>query len=213
MILNKGYAMEIKTFKTGPFQVNTYLVYDNKSKEGILIDVGGSADEIVDTVNELGISVKYILNTHGHFDHILGAKEICEKLNIGFYIHEGDAIFVESLEDQLELYGFPPVTPPQIKGLITKDSDFSIGNTKIEIIETPGHTPGGICLLIDNILFSGDTLFYESVGRTDLPGGDYNTLQNSIKNKLFTLDESLIVYPGHEQSTTIAHEKQWNQFV
>lgn len=205
--------MELKTFQTGPFQVNTYLVYDNKSKEGILIDVGGSVDEIIEESKNAEINIKYILNTHGHFDHILGAKEMCEKLNIDFYINENDAIFVESLEDQLELYGFPPAAPPQIKGFISKDTEFSIGNTKIEVIETPGHTPGGICLLIDDMLFSGDTLFCEAIGRTDLPGGNYTQLQQSIKNNLFTLDENIVVYPGHEQSTTIAHEKKWNQFV
>lgn len=205
--------MELKIFQTGPFQVNTYLVYDNKSKEGIIIDVGGSVDEIIQEAKNSGINIKYILNTHGHFDHILGTKEMCEKLNIGFYIHENDAIFVESLEDQLDLYGFPPVAPPQIKGFISKDSEFSIGDTKIEVIETPGHTPGGVCFLIDNILFSGDTLFCESIGRTDLPGGDYAQLQQSIKNNLFTLDENIVVYPGHDQSTTISHEKKWNQFV
>lgn len=205
--------MKFETFITGPIQVNTYLIYEENSKDGILIDVGGSADEISARIKELNLNIKGIYNTHGHFDHILGAKEIQEKLNIPFYVHIGDKLFVENLETQMQMYGLGYAQPPQINGYIDEKTEIKLGNTQIKVIETPGHTEGGVCFLIDDILFSGDTLFLESIGRTDLPGGDYLTLKQSIKEKLFTLPENTKVYPGHDISTSIKHEKQYNMMV
>ncbi len=205
--------MILKRFVTGLIQVNTYLVYDEQSKDAILIDVGGSAEEIASEVKKLGLNLKGIVNTHGHFDHILGAKEVQDILGVKFYVNEKDALFVENLPSQLSLYGIPPVLPPKIDGYIDENTDFTLGDTKIKFIETPGHTKGGVCLLIDDMLFSGDTLFLESVGRTDFPGGDFDTLQKSVKEKLFTLPEEVKVYPGHDDATSIGHEKLYNRFV
>ncbi len=205
--------MKFETFITGPIQVNTYLLYDEKSKEGILIDVGGSADKIVSRIKELGIGVKGIYNTHGHFDHILGAKEVQELLNIPFFVHKGDALFVENLETQMALYGMGYAEPPKITGFIDENTQIKLGENIVKVIETPGHTEGGVCFLVNDLLFSGDTLFFESIGRTDLPGGDYITLKQSIKEKIFTLAEEIKVYPGHDISTSIGHEKQYNMMV
>lgn len=205
--------MKIKRYITGPIQVNTYLVYDETSKEAMLIDVGGAANEIASDVKKLELNVKGIYNTHGHFDHILGAKDVQELLNCGFYVNEKDALFVENLLSQLNFYGMDAVMPPKITGYIDKNTELSLGDCQIKIIETPGHTPGGVCFLVDDMLFSGDTLFLESIGRTDLPGGDYSTLTTSIKENLFTLPENIKVFPGHDDATSIEHEKKYNMMV
>ncbi len=205
--------MKFETFVTGPIQVNTYMIYDEASKETILLDVGGSVAEIVSRIEDLDLKIKGIYNTHGHFDHILGAKEIQEKLNIPFYVHKGDKLMVENLENIMSMYGMGYAQPPTINDFLDENTELKLGETVVKIIETPGHTEGGVCFLIDNMLFSGDTLFLESIGRTDLPGGDYQTLKNSIREKLFTLPEDIKVFPGHDVSTSIGHEKRYNMMV
>lgn len=205
--------MKLETFVTGPIQVNTYLIYDEITKEGILIDVGGSAKEIVSRIEELNLKIKGIYNTHGHFDHILGAKEIQDSLNIPFYVNKGDKLMVEQLENIMAMYGLGYGQPPIINDFLDENTKLKLGENVVKIIETPGHTEGGVCFLVDKMLFSGDTLFLESIGRTDLPGGDYQTLKNSIKEKLFTLPEDIKVFPGHDVSTSIGHEKQYNMMV
>ena len=205
--------MKLEIFITGPIQVNTYLLYDEESKEAILIDVGGSAQSIISKIKELGLNLKGIYNTHGHFDHILGAKEIQDELKIPFYVNKGDELFVENLETQMAMYGMGQALPPEISGFLDENTEIKLGKNAIKVIETPGHTQGGVCFLTNNMLFSGDTLFLESIGRTDLPGGDYSTLKKSIKEKLFTLPDKTVVYPGHEDSTSIEHEKKYNMMV
>ena len=205
--------MKIERFVTGPIQVNTYLLFDEESKEAILIDVGGSAKSIIAKIEELGLTLKGIYNTHGHFDHILGAKDVQDMMDIPFFVHKGDVLFVENLEAQMEFYGLGRALPPQISGFIDEQTVITLGKTEIKVIETPGHTEGGVCFLVDNNLFSGDTLFLESIGRTDLPGGDYKTLKTSILEKLFVLSEEIVVYPGHDVPTSIGHEKEYNIMV
>lgn len=205
--------MKIKRYITGPIQVNTYVLYDEKTLEAIVIDVGGSVDEIEKEIKFLGLKIKGIYNTHGHFDHVLGAKDLQDKLKCDFYINEKDALFVENLQSQLQFYGLDYVMPPKISGFIDQNTKIQLGENEVSVIETPGHTPGGVCFLADNMLFSGDTLFLESIGRTDLPGGDYNTLKKSIREKLFVLPETVNVYPGHEDFTSIEHEKKYNMMV
>lgn len=205
--------LNIKRYITGPIQVNTYLLYDEKSTEAILIDVGGSVDEIIQEIKTLGVKIKGIYNTHGHFDHILGAKDMQDALGCEFFVNEKDSLFVENLVSQLKFYGLDSVMPPKISGYIDEDTKLYLGENRIQIIETPGHTLGGVCFLVGDMLFSGDTLFLESIGRTDLPGGDYSTLKKSVREKLFTLPDNIMVYPGHDASTTIEHEKNHNMMV
>lgn len=201
--------LKIKQYPTGPLSVNTYLVCDDASKECVIIDLGGEIDKIYNDINEFGGKLKYILNTHGHFDHIWGEKEAQDKYKIDIYIHKDDLEMVNNLETYTKLWGFPLQSPP--KEVFTFDettNDLKIGDNKIKIFHTPGHTKGGCCFLIDNNLFSGDTLFYNSIGRTDLEGGNYSELINSIKTKLLPLDENTLVYPGHGCRTTIKNEKR-----
>ncbi len=205
--------MKVKRFITGPIFVNTYVVYDEDSADAIIIDAGGSAEEIVEFVKENKLQVKGIYNTHGHFDHVMGAKAIQDNLQVGFYLNKNDSMLVGNLPNQLSLYGIDPVMPPRISGYIDENTDLFIGDKKVKVIETPGHTKGGVCFWVEDLLFSGDTLFLESIGRTDFPGGDYNELRTSVREKLFILPENVKVFPGHDDATSIEHEKKYNMMV
>lgn len=205
--------IEIKTFATGPLEVNTYVLTDTESEEAAVIDVGGNFDEIADFIAKKGKTLKFILNTHGHFDHILGEQEAQEKSKVPVLAHKGDSELIKNLSKSLLMFGIPPKNPPEITDFIDEESELSIGKNKIKIFHTPGHTPGGVCFLVDGKLFSGDTLFYGSVGRTDFEGGDFEQLKSSIREKLFLLDDATRVYPGHGATTTIGYEKKHNLFL
>lgn len=203
--------MIIKTFRLGLIGTNTYLLINEKSKEATIIDLGGDAEIVFDEIEKHNAKLKYILNTHGHFDHILGEKDAQDKTNVDVYIHENDRILAENLPVQLEKFGFVNNTEsPKKITTFTENDIFTLGETEIKVIHTPGHTPGSVCFLVENSLFSGDTLFYTSVGRTDFEGGSFAQLSNSIKEKLFKLDDNIDVYPGHDLKTTIGHEKKYN---
>lgn len=202
--------MIIKIFPTGIFGENTYLLIDKDTKDAIIIDGGSNFDIINDEIEKENANLKFILNTHGHFDHIVEEKDMQEKTGVPVYIHEDDKLLLDSLKLQTASFGIPSVEAPNNVITFNEDTELSFGNKKIKIIHTPGHTQGSCCFLIDKDLFSGDTLFYGSVGRTDLAGGNFKQLEDSIKNKLFTLDESVIVYPGHDTKTSIGYEKKYN---
>lgn len=204
--------MLIKKFNTGILDVNTYVLIDENTKEAIIIDLGGNFEEISNYINNNSAQLKYILNTHGHFDHIMGEKTAQDSINIPIYMHKEDEFLVVNLPSQMAMWGMKSVEPPQITDFIDENSNLSIGNEAIKIFHTPGHSPGGLSFLIGNNLFSGDTLFRESVGRCDLPGGDFSILKKSIKEKLFKLPEDTVVYPGHGDFSTIGHEIKYNNF-
>ena len=205
--------MQLQKFFTGIYDVNTYLIWDETTNETVVVDYGGESARLIDFVKNNQLNLKYILNTHGHFDHITGEKSLQELFNLPVYLNEKDLVLANSLEAVLASFGCKPEKPPVITNFLTEETQLFIGNTEIKVIETPGHTQGSVCFLIENKLFSGDTLFYESVGRTDLAGGSSVLLQQSIKNKLFVLDEKIEVYPGHGFPTSIGHEKLNNPFV
>lgn len=207
--------MQIKTFVAGPVQANNYLVYDEQSKEAVLIDCSDYVQGIIDIVQKENLNVKYILLTHGHFDHVLGINAMKEALNTKAYVHEGDAEQVAHTSEIMMMFGLPfnLDVNPKIDGTLKDIENLTFGSEKIEIIETSGHTEGCVCYKIGDVLFSGDTLFQGSVGRTDLPGGDFSALRHSIKDVLFNLDENITVFPGHGDKTTIAYEKKFNDIV
>jgi hydroxyacylglutathione hydrolase len=200
--------MEIKTFTSGAFQVNSYLLVIEK--EAIIIDPFESK-EILKEIRD--IKLKYILLTHGHIDHILAVNEIKEKTNAKIAIHKDDLNLLNNENENMSIsfnVKLKKITPD----IILEDNQIlQIKNKELKIIHTPGHTQGSISILIDNNLFSGDTLFEDSIGRTDLPTGSLEQEINSIKTKLLTLPENTILYPGHGEKTTIKQEKENNPFL
>ncbi len=206
--------MILKKITAGPFQANNYLLIDEKNKKAILIDASGDFNTIEKYLKEYDATLEYILNTHGHVDHISGNFEIQTKLGAKALLHKSDLPLVDLFEQQIELFGLPPETKPAIDGNLEDGQIVECGDIKLKVIHTPGHSPGGVCLLDEKnkMLFSGDTLFFNSVGRTDLMGGSFDTLEKSVEDKLFLLDPSITVYPGHGCETTIEREKKSNPF-
>ena len=207
--------MLIKTYVAGPVQANNYLVVDEVSKEAILIDCSDYVEEIIDYVKKNNLKVKYILLTHGHFDHVLGINRMNEVLGAKVYVHEGDKEQVVNTRAVMTMFGLPTegVENPKITATLSDAGELTLGNQVIKVIETPGHTPGGVCYLIGDCLFSGDTLFHGTIGRTDLPGGSFQQIKHSVKDILFALDENIKVYPGHGEPTSIGYEKKFNDIV
>jgi hydroxyacylglutathione hydrolase len=205
--------MEIETLEVSPFQVNCYLVWSKEEKVGVIIDPGDEDELILERIEKNGFTPKAILLTHGHADHIAAVKPLKDKLNIPLYVGRGDEKMLESPSANVSMmFGFQIVCPPADR--ILKDSDvISFGPLEFSIFSTPGHTPGGICYFIENALFCGDTLFNGSIGRTDLPGGDYQQLIESIDKNIMSLPDDIICYPGHGPRTTVGDEKKHNPFL
>ena len=205
--------MIIKRFIAGRLENNMYLMADEKSGEAVLIDATEDLPEIKETVKKLGVKVLYILLTHGHFDHILGLNSLKKSLNAPAVICKDDLVISDNINEFTRLFGLPDSVPPKYDMYIKDGDEILLGSYKIKVIHTPGHTEGGVCYLVDGKLFSGDTLFKGSVGRTDLFGGNFNKLSDSIKNKLFKLDDKIEVFPGHGDMTTIGFEKKYNEII
>lgn len=205
--------MIIKRFIAGRLENNIYLVADEKSSEAVLIDATQDLPEIQKAVKDLGVKVKYILLTHGHFDHIFGLNSLKKSLNAPAVICKDDLVISDNINEFTRLFGLPDSVPPKYDMYIKDGDEILLGSYKIKVIHTPGHTEGGVSYLVDGKLFSGDTLFRGSVGRTDLFGGNFGKLSDSIKNKLFKLDDKTEVFPGHGDMTTIGFEKKYNEII
>ena len=211
--------MKIKSFTFNPFQENTYVVYDD-TKECIIIDPGcytdKERDELRRFITSEGLKPVKLINTHCHIDHVLGNKFTSELWDLELYMHKEDLPLLENAGNIGKMYGFEDYEgSPYPKHFLAQDDTLTFGESSFKILFTPGHAPGHICLYSkeNNLLIAGDVLFNGSIGRTDLPGGDYNTLIKSIKTKLLPLDENTIVYCGHGPSTSIGKEKMSNHFL
>lgn len=205
--------MIIKTYPCGPFDANNYLVIDEDTKEAVLIDCSEDNHDIIDDVKKQGAKVKFILITHGHFDHILGINNMKQVLDAQVIVPYDDLILIENINQHARFFGQEIIEIPKHDKIYEEVDDLKIGNNKINVINTPGHTEGGVSFLIGNNLFSGDTLFKNSFGRTDLYGGSTNKIVNSIVNVLFNLPENTVVYSGHGAATTIGYEKNNNEIL
>lgn len=210
---------KIAKFTFNPFQENTYIIYD-KSNECIIIDPGCSNDrenaELSDFIDHNELKPVKLINTHCHIDHVLGNLFIAEKYNLELGIHKEELQVLEAVPEYGKMLGLNPTAQKAPDYYIEKGEKIKFGNdTLLEVLYTPGHSPGEICLYNkeDNYVIAGDVLFFQSIGRTDLPGGDYNTLIESIKSELLTLPDSTIVYCGHGPDTTIGREKMSNPFL
>lgn len=205
--------MIIKSAPLGELGANFYMVKDEATNEMFVIDPGANPDLAVSLVEGVGATLKYIILTHAHVDHIGAVDELKEKFTSPIVIHEDDALALNNSQANLcAPFGF--TSPKSRPDIIVRDGEtLDFGNGTIKIIHTPGHTKGSMCIYLENTLFSGDTLFECSVGRTDFPGGSFNELRCSIQNKLYTLPDDTIVYPGHGNRTTIEFEKNNNPYV
>lgn len=203
--------MKVKGLVVGELGVNTYII--SKGGEGMVIDPGAEGERIMAVVEEMGLKIRYIVNTHGHFDHTGANGLVKERTGAILAIHREDKELLERVPYQASMFGLsaPPSPGPD---LLLEDGDLlSIGDLDIRIIHTPGHTRGSVSLLVDGVLFTGDTLFAGSVGRTDLPGGSYEELIKSIRERIMPLPEDTLIYPGHGPSTTLRQEKAFNPFL
>ena len=203
--------MIIKKVPAGVYAANCYIVLDEETRETAVIDPGGDSDELFNEIDELGSKVKYILLTHGHADHTGAVIDFINKYNAPLCVNKRDLDLMESNEF---MFGNVNLSNKILKYIEIADEDiFKLGETIIKCIETPGHTPGSMSFLIEKDLFTGDTLFFGSIGRTDLVGGDFDTLITSIKTKLFPLSLDTIVYPGHGPNSNMDRERKHNPFL
>lgn len=205
--------MELTTLSNGVFGSNTYIIENQKNCA--VIDCGNRPKDILRVIKDKNLTVKYIILTHGHIDHILYAGELKNETGALLCIHHDDlSLYSDSTVNGYDLFGFNIDVLKLPPDYFIKDGDkLPLGDSLLEIIHTPGHSPGGVCVLFGNMLFTGDTLFQLSIGRTDLFGGSLQKLMESVKTRLFTLDDAVVVYPGHGPSTNIGFEKENNPYV
>jgi len=211
--------MPIESLIVGPLQVCCYIYYDEITKEGVIIDPGDEDPKILQLVETLKLKIQYLLGTHGHPDHILGVEYLRKYFNVPFLLHKEDHKFFQNPENFLtfKLWGFP--TNPKADLSLEDGQILKIGNTYLQVIHTPGHSPGSVCFWNkeEKILFTGDTLFVQGVGRADLPGGSYKVMMHSIKEKILTLPKETRIYPGHDYGpkpiSTLEEEIKFNPFL
>jgi len=209
--------MLVKQYEVGNFAIFCYLIGDEESQEGLFIDPADDANMLLAEAKSHGLNkIKYIVNTHSHIDHIMGNAEMAKKTGAKIVIHEEDAAaLVGSPPYMLEI--FSATASPPADSVVKEGDLIQVGNVKLKVIHTPGHSAGGICLYLDGMVFTGDTLFVGSVGRTDFPGSSWEVLEASIRQKLYVLPGETVVFPGHNYgsapTTTIQYERRHNPFV
>lgn len=204
---------EIFTITAGPFAENGYLVVHPTSLNTIIIDPGDEPGKYIEVIQNKNLKPRAILNTHAHLDHIGAVQELKSIYDLPFYLHEQEKNILDHYENSCQMFGIMPGEAPQVTHWIKNDGQIMIEELRIRVLHTPGHTPGGICYSIGENVFTGDTLFYDSVGRTDLPGGSWNTLQKSLQKMLEVYPPDFTFYPGHGPHSTFGRERQQNPFL
>ncbi len=205
--------MIIKKLEVGPIVTNCFIVGCESTKEAVVIDPGDDPDKILMKLAESELKVKYLMNTHGHFDHVSANKRMKKATGAPIAIHPEDEPMFNELSQSARMFGLESENSPPADIHLNEGDDISFGEITFKVLHTPGHSKGGICLYTKGHLFAGDTLFSGSIGRTDLPGGDFDTLISSVRQKIFPLDDDTIVYAGHGPETTIGREKATNPFL
>jgi hydroxyacylglutathione hydrolase len=210
-----------ETFPAGPLQCNCTVLACGDTKDAVIVDPGGELAHIAELVAHYDLTVKAIIHTHAHLDHIYGTREVKEAHGGTICLHQGDAFLYDAFAMQAAMFGWKVQDTVPVERWITDGDRIEMGKRELTVVHTPGHTPGSVCFAIDDpdggpnarLLFAGDTLFRRSVGRTDLPGGDGRQLATSIKDRLYVRDPATLVIPGHGPSTTIGDEARANPFV
>jgi hydroxyacylglutathione hydrolase len=208
--------LNLKTYTLGLFQVHNYLLWDSESKEAVLIDTGNSPEAILTTIQQEGLDLKLLLYTHAHLDHIEGHGTIRAAYpDLPAWIYPEEQFWIEALPMQAQMFGMQTPEPPTITGFVQPGQKFTLSHFSLEARFCPGHTPGGISYYVPDgpFLFTGDTLFAGTIGRTDFPKGDYETLMQSIMTQILPLPDETILYPGHGEASTIGQERRSNPFI
>lgn len=204
----------VKGIVVGVFAENCWVIGNRRTSEAIVIDPGDQADDILAMAKDMGVKIKLIANSHAHVDHILGVREVQEKTGAKFLMHQGELSIAKSAASSAKMFTGRDVEPPPDPDAYLNDGDeIDVDGVKLKVIHTPGHTPGSLSFYTEGMLFSGDTLFRGSIGRTNLPGGNHAQEMASIVDRLMTLPDDTVVLPGHMQETQIGTERQTNPFV
>ncbi len=207
--------MKIKIHKitAGPFLENGYIVHSDDNLDCFIIDPGDNPKLYIKEIEKNDLNPIAILNTHGHIDHVHAVQPLKDYFSIPFYIHKNEKMIIDHYPQGCLMYGMTPNEKPVVDHWLTNENSFTIGDYNLEIIQTPGHTPGGVCYQLNGDIFTGDTLFKGSIGRTDFPGGNYNTLMDSLKLLIEKIPGNTRVHSGHGYSTTIENEVLSNPFL
>ena len=203
----------VETVITGPFQENSFIGWNSNSNEAFLVDPGDDVQLIVNLIESEDLVPKAIINTHAHLDHIGAVQPLKEKYNIPFYLHNKESFILDTYEASCGLFGIEPKAKPEVDFWFDSECELDIHKFKFKTINTPGHTPGGTCLQVNNHIFVGDTIFKGSIGRTDLPGGNSSHLKKSLIHLIDSIDHNFILHPGHGPDTTLNHELKENPFL
>jgi glyoxylase-like metal-dependent hydrolase (beta-lactamase superfamily II) len=202
-------GLDLKVFVLGDLFTNCYLIFNKENKKGFLIDAPGNTEKVRNFIEKNELNILFLILTHGHFDHI----EDVDKFSQPFYIHKEDIPFLKNADINGSMFFSSPITVGRDPIVLREGVALDFGGFPVEVIHTPGHTPGSVSLKLDKWLFSGDTLFFNSVGRTDVPLASQASLIKSIKEKIFVLSPDTVIYPGHGPSTTVEREAEFNPFL
>jgi len=204
--------MQYKRFVTGSFQENAFILWD-QDLQTVIIDPGDDAAIIINFIESNQLLPQAILNTHAHVDHVQAVAPLQEQYDLPFHLHADDQNLIDHLPDYCRLFGIPICSQPQVNQNLQDNQNLVFGQLQIQVLGTPGHSLGGVCFLIEDHLFVGDTLFAGSIGRTDLPGGSYTQIIQSIKERILILPDGTKVHPGHGPDTTVGTERAQNPFL
>lgn len=206
--------MIFDTLEVGPLAVNCFILGCEETRAGVVVDAGGDAERIITAVERHGLTIAQVINTHGHFDHVGANLSLVERFGARLLIHAADAPMLERAAEVARAYGVRAENPPKPDAFLEDGMEITFGACRMQVLHTPGHTPGGCCLYLEaeRKILTGDTLFADSIGRSDFPGGSHEQLLASIRTRLFTLPDEVAAYPGHGPQTTIGHEKRHNPY-
>jgi len=215
MSTKRENMMVFEELVVGPLSVNCFVLGCEETREGVVVDPGGDVERIIQAVRHHGLTIRYIINTHGHFDHVGGNRQAIAEFGAPLLIHQADAPMLDRVADVGRMYGIQGENSPAPDDFLVDGMEIGFGTCRMKVLHTPGHTQGGCCLYLagENRIITGDTLFADSIGRTDLPGGSHDQLLESIRSKLFVLPDDVAAYPGHGPETSIGHEKRHNPYL